>query len=278
MSGAEKKVDGTETGMGDVEAGAGAERLVRVERRDGIVRLTLDRPAQANALSLAMARELTEAVRAAEADPDVHVLTITGAGRFFCGGGDVAAMGAVPGEDRPAVLQALADAAGEMALALVRSRLVVVAGVNGTTAGAGLGLVVNADLALVREDAAVLTAYTGIGLVPDTGVSWWLPRLVGPARAAELALRGRRLTGAEAVEWGLATEAVPGEDFDARLTALEDELAAGSVHAYGPTKALLRGPMVEGYAEHLDREAAAIAEASGHPGAVRRVDAFLGKG
>lgn len=248
---------------------------LRIQARPGVVRVTLDRPAQGNALSLAMARELLAAVHAAEADPDVHVLTLTGAGRFFCGGGDVAAMGAASPAERPAVLRELAGAASEVALALVRSRLLVLAGVNGTAAGAGLGLVLNADVVLVRDDALLLAAYAGIGLAPDTGVSWWLPRAVGPVRAAELTLRGRRLTGAEAVEWGVASEAVSGDEFEARLDALEDELAAGAVHAYGPTKALLRGPEIVGYAEHLDRETAAISAASGHPEAVRRVDAFL---
>lgn len=251
---------------------------VRVAARPGVVRLTLDRPDQGNALSLPMARALVAAIREAEADESVHVLTLTGAGRLFCGGGDVRAMGAAVPEGRPAVLRELADAAGEVALALVHSRLLVVAGVNGTAAGAGLGLVLNADLALVAEEARLLTAYAAMGLVPDTGVSWWLPRVVGPARAAELTHTGRRLTGAEAVAWGLAAAAVPGAGFADRLTALEDALAAGPVHTYGPAKALLRGPQIEGYAAHLERESAAIAEASGHPEAVRRVDAFVGQG
>lgn len=247
---------------------------VRVEARPGVRRVVLDRPDQGNALSLDLGREVLAIVREAEADASVHVLTLTGAGRLFCGGGDVRAMAAAAPEDRPGVIAELAAAASDLALALVRSRLVVLAGVNGTAAGAGLGLLLNADLALVREDARLLTAYGAAGLVPDTGVSWWLPRTVGPARAAQLALDGRQLTGTEAVEWGLAAEVAAGDRFEARLTELEDELAAGAVHTYGPTKALLRGPDLEGFEEHLRRESAAIAAASGHPEAVARVDAF----
>ena len=257
----------------EAEASA-ATSAVRVQARPGVHRVVLDRPEHGNALSLPMARELLVAIRAAEADASAHVLTLTGAGRLFCGGGDVQAMAAAEPAGRPAVLAELAAAASDVALALVRSRLLVVAGVNGTAAGAGLGLVLNADLVLVHEEATLLTAYSGVGLVPDTGVSWWLPRAVGPVRAAQLALGGRRLTGAEAVAWGLATEAVAGEGFDARLTALEDELAGGAVEAHAATKALLRGPQTVGYEEHLRRETAAIAEASGRAESVARVDAF----
>ena len=172
------------------------------------------------------------------------------------------------------MIQALGEAAGEVVVALTGSLLLVLAGVNGTAAGAGLGLMLGGDVVLVREDAQLVTAFSALGMTPDTGVSYWLPRVLGPVRATQLLLGGRRLNGAEAVEWGLAAEVAAGDRFEARLTELEDELAAGAVHTYGPTKALLRGPDLEGFEEHLRRESAAIAAASGHPEAVARVDAF----
>ena len=204
---------------------------VLVETRPGVVRLTLNRPAKGNALGLTMAREVLAAIAAAEADESVHVLTLTGAGRIFCGGGNVQAMAAAPaGPERRAMIQELGEAAGEVAVALTGSRLLVLAGVNGTAAGAGLGLMLGGDVVLVREDAQLVTAFSALGMTPDTGVSYWLPRVLGPVRATQLLLGGRRLNGTEAVAWGLATEAVAGGAFAARLAELEDDLVAGPAH------------------------------------------------
>ena len=158
---------------------------VLVETRSGVVRLTLNRPAKGNALGLTMAREVLAAIAAAEADESVHVLTLTGAGRIFCGGGDVQAMAASPaGPERRAMIQELGEAAGEVAVALTGPRLLVLAGVNGTAAGAGLGFMLGGDVVLVREDAQLVTAFSALGMTPDTGVSSWLPRVLGPVRAS----------------------------------------------------------------------------------------------
>ena len=144
------------------------------------------------------------------------------------------------------MIQELGEAAGEVAVALTGPRLLVLAGVNGTAAGVGLGLMLGGDVVLVREDA-------------------------------QLVLGGRRLNGTEAVGWGLATEAVAGDAFAARLTELEDALVACPRHTYGPTKALTRGADVEALRTHVRQEAASIAAASEHSGAVRRVEAFAGR-
>ncbi|MFJ6047112.1 enoyl-CoA hydratase/isomerase family protein [Micrococcus luteus] len=146
-----------------------------------------------------------------------------------------------------------------------------------TAAGAGLGLMLGGDVVLVREDAQLVTAFSALGMTPDTGVSYWLPRVLGPVRATQLLLGGRRLNGTEAVAWGLATEAVAGGAFAARLAELEDDLVAGPAHTYGPTKALARGADVEALRAHVRQEAASIAAASEHPEAVRRVEAFAGR-
>lgn len=251
--------------------------VIRVERRSGVVRVVLDRPCDGNALDLRLARETLAALHGAEADPTVHLLTITGSGRFFCAGGDVKGMAGHPAAGRPEFLRALASAARDLALAMVRSRLIVIAGVNGTAAGAGLGLVLNSDWVLVRDDAVVLAAYAGIGLSPDTGVSHLLPRAVGHQRAVELTVGGRRLRGTEAVAWGIANEAVPGDSFAVRLTETEDRLLRGAVGAYGPTKRLLRRDVTAGYEAHLREEIVAISELSGGPESVALVDGFAGR-
>ena len=248
--------------------------VIRVERRAGVVRVVLDRPSDGNALDLRLAREALAALRGAEADPTVHLLTLTGSGRLFCAGGDVKSMAGHPAAERPEFLRELASAARDLALALVRSRLLLIAGVNGTAAGAGLGLLLNSDWVLIREDASVLAAYAGMGLSPDTGVSYLLPRAVGHQRAVELTLGGRKLSGAEAVEWGIANEAVPPDEFAARLTETEDRFRRGAVGAYGPTKRLLRRGVGAGYAAHLREEITSISERSSAPESVALVDAF----
>ena len=251
---------------------------VRVEHRAGVVRIVWDRAATGNAVDLDLARETLSALRRAEADPTVHVLTLTGSGRFFSAGGDVKGMAGRPATERPGFLRELASAARDLALAMVRSRLLIIAGVNGTAAGAGLGVILNSDWALIREDATVLAAYAAIGLTPDTGVSYLLPRAVGHQRSVELALGGRRLTGTEAVEWGIAAESVSAEEFAERLTEVEDRFVAGTAGSYGSTKRLLRRGVVAEYETHLAEEISVIAERSGTPESVALVDGFAGRG
>lgn len=250
---------------------------VRVERRPGVVRLILNRPADGNALTLDMARGVLAALRDAESDPDVHVLTLTGEGRFFCAGGDVTSMASYEPADLPAFLRSLADAAHDVALAMMRSRLLILAGVNGTAAGAGFGLVLNSDWVLVSDRSSMLAAYSTMGLSPDTGVAYLLPRAVGHQRAIDLALNGRILSGADAVNWAIANEVTEAASFGQRLTEVEDRFLGGAVQTYGPTKKLLRAAALNGYEEHLRHESASITELSGHPDTVQRVDRFVGK-
>lgn len=250
---------------------------VRTQRRVGVLRLIFDRPDQGNALNLDMASEALQVLRSAEADPDIHLLTLTGRGRFFCAGGDVQSMAALEAQDRPGYLRRLARAAHDLALAMTRSRLLVVAGVNGPAAGAGLGLALNADWVLTAESAPLLAAYAGVGLTPDTGVSYWLPRLIGHKRSVDLTLNGRRLTGAEAVDWGLANQCVPDADFDQCMTDVEDRFVQAAAQVLGPTKSLLRGHTLEDYESHLRLEAESIAQSSGHPETVRLIDRFATK-
>lgn len=247
---------------------------IRIEHRPGVARIVFQRPAQGNALDLAMARETLAALRAAEEDPTVHILGLTGAGRCFCAGGDIRAMAQRPAARRPAYLRDLATAAHELALAIVRSRLLVIAGVNGAAAGAGLGLLLASDWVLVSENATLVAAYSAIGLTPDTGVSYLLPRAVGHRRAIDLTLNGRRLSGAEAVEWGLANQAVPAADFAERLAKVEDGFLHGAVHALGPTKRLLRAPVIEELEARLRAETHSIATLSAHPDSVELINRF----
>lgn len=249
-----------------------------VERRPGLVRLVLDRPSAGNALDVGLVSALTVELERAEADPGVRVLTLTGRDRFFCAGGDVATMSSVPAQGRYESLLELATATSRLIAAVARTRLLVVAGVNGITAGAGLGLLLAADWALAAEEARIMGAFAAVGLTPDTGVSYLLPRAVGHQRAVDLSLGGRRLGGAEAVDWGLAASCVPAADFERELCQAEDRFLAAPGHVLAPTTGLLRaarfGP---GWEEHLHTEAHRVAEMAATDESVSLVDAFAGR-
>lgn len=237
--------------------------------------LTLNRPAEANAISIAMGQEFCAAIEQAEQNPAIHVVILQGSGRFFCAGGDVAMMDA---SDDPAVF--LKELAGTMhvgLLRLARSRLITIAAVDGYAAGAGLGLVLNADVVLATEKAGFLSAYGTIGLTPDCGVSYLLPRVVGPRRAAHMALLGRSVNAEEGLSWGLVTEVVAQADLVARARELGESLGAGPSQMLGPTKKLLSAGIDEGYAKHLDDEAETISAMISLPDTLQRIGKFLSR-
>lgn len=205
---------------------------------DGAVgRIVLDRPQASNSFDLPAAEALGLAVTAAE-DAAVRVVTLTGEGARFCAGGDVASFVGAP--DGPSYLLGLASALEHHLRRLSDLAKPVVAGVHGAVAGAGLAFLLNADLVVAGRTTNFLMAYAGIGLSPDCGVSYLLPRAVGQQRALELALSGRVLSADEAREWGLVTEVVDDDQVAARTTEVARRLAAGPAIASGQAKRLIR--------------------------------------
>ena len=249
---------------------------IKVERDGALMWLTLHRPNAANALTIPLAEEFAAAVAQAEADPDCHVLVLQGSGRFFCAGGDVAGM--ADSEDPAAFLQALAGTMHEGILAMTRSRLVTIAAVHGPAAGAGLGLVLNADFALASPKATFLSAYTGVGLTPDCGVSYLLPQIVGPRRAAEMCLSGRVATAQDGLDWGLVSELVEESALQQRARELGENLAAEARQTLGPTKRLLTTARLSAYAAHLEDERATISSLASHADTLDRIAAFAERG
>jgi 2-(1,2-epoxy-1,2-dihydrophenyl)acetyl-CoA isomerase len=243
---------------------------------DGVATIELNRPSASNALDLALCKAFLDAVQRADEDDSVRAVLLLGRGKLFCGGGDVAAMAAAP--ERGAFLQELADAAHEVVRGLDQLAKPVVAGVQGAAAGAGLALTLAADLVVAGESAKFLTAYTAMGLTPDSGMSWLLPRAVGLKRALELTLTNRRLTADEAVEWGIATSTCPDDAVAASALSLARSLADGPAHASGQARMLLRTSADRFLSEHLDVEARTIAAAGTTPEATQRIDAFVSKG
>jgi 2-(1,2-epoxy-1,2-dihydrophenyl)acetyl-CoA isomerase len=245
---------------------------IKVERAGALLWLTLNRPNEANALSIPLAEEFHAAIREAEADPGCHILILQGSGKFFCAGGDVVGMA---GSNDPAeFLRILVGKMHTGILALARSSLVTIAAVHGPAAGAGLGLVLNADFVVASPQASFLSAYAGIGLTPDCGVSYLLPQMIGPRRAAEVCLAGRAVSAQEALDWGLVNELVEEPELQARVQEVAEKLSGGASQILGPTKRLLNAERLSAYAAHLDDEARTIASIVSNADAQNRIAAF----
>ncbi|GAA3989069.1 2-(1,2-epoxy-1,2-dihydrophenyl)acetyl-CoA isomerase PaaG [Comamonas faecalis] len=201
----------------------------------GVARLTLNRPEKLNSLTGAMHGEIRAALDQIQADASVRVLVLTGAGRGFCAGQDLAdpQMATVDGR-MPDIGNVVENHYKPLILRLQNLRVPTVAAVNGTAAGAGCSIALACDLVIASDKASFLQAFSRIGLVPDTGGTWFLPQRVGMARAMGLALLADKLPATQAAQWGLIWECVPEADFTARVDALAAQLAAL------PTKALVR--------------------------------------
>jgi 2-(1,2-epoxy-1,2-dihydrophenyl)acetyl-CoA isomerase len=202
-------------------------------------------------------REVTAALRAPE--PDVGAVLLAGAGPHFCVGADVGELAASAGSAEPgAVVAALAGDLHDLVRALVEVPVPVVAAVCGWAAGAGMSLALAADVAVAGVSTKLRPAYPAIGLSPDGGLTWTLPRVVGAARARHILLTDRVITADEALDLGLVAVVVPDDDVVAEAEALARRLADGPVRALGRTKSLLRADRT--LADQLDAEAASIAE------------------
>ncbi len=210
---------------------------VLVDIRGEVAVVTLNRPETANTLDLAMGRDLLTAALRCEADPAVRAVVLTGAGKAFCFGGDLRGMTGSGTPIEP-YLKELTTHLHAAIARFMRMDAPVIAAVNGTTAGAGVGLVAMADLAIMAAGAKISLAYTGVGLTPDGGTSFLLPRAVGAKRAMELILTNRALTAAEALEWGLVNQVAPDSEVLDTALALAGKLAAGPKGAFGRSKRL----------------------------------------
>ena len=206
------------------------------EVADGVARLTLNRPDKLNSFTGEMHAELRAALDTVQADKAVRVLVLSGAGRAFCAGQDLADpdMAMKPGGPMPDIGNVVEKNYKPLVLRLQNLRVPTIAAVNGIAAGAGASVALACDLVVATKSASFLQAFSKIGLVPDTGGTWFLPQRVGMARAMGLALLADKLPAEKAAEWGLIWEVVADDAFAARIDALAAQLAAM------PTKALVR--------------------------------------
>jgi len=224
-------------------------------------------------MNLELARELEARVIEATEDRSAAVLVLASDGEIFCSGGDVAAMSRA---DSPSeYVRELAGVMHAALLRIARSDLLLVSAIQGAAAGAGLGLVLNSDVAVAAEEATFLSAYSAVGLSPDCGVSFLLPRTVGRLRASDVVMGAVRLNAATALEWGLISRVVAREALlDAAMETAE-RTARIPAPARAVSKRLLQGATLAAYAAHLDNERDSIAMLSDSPESIALRARFL---
>lgn len=225
-------------------------QTIRYQLDDGVAIITLDRPEVMNALTVQMRAEITHAVR--EAGSVARVVVLTGAGRAFCSGQDL-------GDSRNAAQtdfeRTLRDEYAPMIRAITDCKVPVIAAVNGAAAGAGANLALAADVVIAAESAFFMQAFARIGLLPDAGGTYMLPRLVGRARAMGTALFADRIDARTAESWGMIWEAVADDDFEAHWRDRARHLANGPTLAYGYIKAALQASPGNDLEQQLTLEA-----------------------
>jgi 2-(1,2-epoxy-1,2-dihydrophenyl)acetyl-CoA isomerase len=250
-----------------------AEHIL-IERRGDVLVLTLNRPDRLNAAPPAMFDE----IRAALADlGGARAVLIQGAGRAFCSGADVGGGALNAGDPGAATFAALTGSYNPTMQAVAALDVPVVSAVRGPAAGIGCSLALAADFCVASETAYFLQAFVNIGLVPDGGASWMLPRLIGRARAAEMMLLGERVPAAKALDWGMIHRVVADEALDAEALALATRLAAGPTVALGLMRRALGQAMESDYAAALAAEADAQRTARGSADSTEGGMAFLQK-
>ncbi len=223
------------------------------EVANGVATLTLNRPDRLNALTTAMTGEILDAIKTCGRDESVRCLVITGAGRGFCAGQDLEELQSVQGAW--SVGDHLRHGFNQVVLGLRQLEKPVLGAINGVAAGAGLGIALAADLRIASDKARFSAAFIGIGLAPDTGVSWLLHQLAGPARAFELLATGAVVDAAAAERMGLVNQVVPAAEFESTVMSLAQRLAQGPTRGIGLTKRVLNRVAVLDLAAALEYEA-----------------------
>lgn len=218
-----------------------------------IARITLNRPDKLNSFTAAMHGRLAAALDQVEA-ARARVLVVTGAGRGFCAGQDLSDRAAAPGAAPVDLGHTIETYYNPLVRRLRALAMPVIVGVNGVAAGAGANIALAGDLVIAARSAKFIQAFCRIGLMPDSGGTWFLPRLVGPARAAGLALLGESLTAAQAAQWGLIWKMVEDDALAGEIDALAAHLAVQPTRALAAIKAALQVSWSNGLDAQLDLE------------------------
>jgi len=227
---------------------------------DHVATITFNRPDRMNTITRHMLADLSKRLLEADADPDVRVIVITGNGRAWCAGLDVAA--AVSGEGIGG--DGASSSNGEFGLrdappvVINKIDTPTIAALNGGAAGYGMDLALGCDIRVAADTAKLSAAYTARGLVPESGGTWLLPRIIGWSKASELLFTARTLSAADALELGLVSQVVPADELGEVTAALAAEVAANAPLAVRAAKRLMRHAMTEGLEDHVQRQYLAL--------------------
>jgi 2-(1,2-epoxy-1,2-dihydrophenyl)acetyl-CoA isomerase len=253
-----------------------SESSVLLTRSGSIARITLNRPAQGNAIDLGMAGQLAAAALECDTDTSVRCVVLTGNGRLFCAGGDVSSFI----DAGPRIAAFLSELAGTVHVAvtrLARMQKPLVTLINGPAAGAGLSLAIAGDVVLAARSAHFTSAYSAIGLTPDGGMTWVLPRLIGIRKAQEMLITNRRVDAVEAERIGLITRVVDDEALAEEGAKIASTLAGSATQALGAARTLLLQSFDSSFEAQLEREARAIVAAGGSAESAEGLAAFVAK-
>lgn len=254
-----------------------ADALIKVEITDGVTILTLNRPDVLNSFNLAMATELQGTLAAAAADPAVRALLLTGAGRGFCAGQDLAE--ALPKGDGP--IPDIGDIVRSSYNPIIRAiRSVekpVICAVNGIAAGAGANLAFACDITIAAEEASFVESFAKLGLIPDTSGTFFIPRLIGMQRATAMMFLAEKVPATRAKEWGLIWDVVPLAQLHETALALAKQLATQATRGFGLTKRALNRSLGSDLDSQLDFEEQMMREAGRTADYEEGVRAFLEK-
>lgn len=253
-----------------------SDETVLLDRANGVAHITLNRPDRLNSFTVAMHERLSAVLDQIEGDPAIRAVLLTGAGRGFCAGQDLSDRAVAPGQAVD-----LGDSVERFYTPLIR-RLAgmpkpVVCAVNGVAAGAGANIALACDIVIAARSAKFIQSFANIGLVPDSGGTWVLPRLVGQARALGLALTGEPLTAEKAEAWGLIWRCVDDDALAGEAGAFASRFAAGPTRGLVETKRLIRQSWLRALDEELDLERDAMRELGFSADYQEGVAAFLTK-
>lgn len=227
---------------------------------NGIAVLTLNRPDRLNSFTQAMHREVRAALDQVQADKTVRVLLLTGAGRGFCAGQDLNDRAVEPGAPGVDLGESVEKYYAPLVMTLRTLPMPVICAVNGVAAGAGANLALACDIVLAAQSASFIEAFSKLGLIPDTGGTWALPRLIGPARAMGLAMLGERLPAEKAEQWGLIWRCVPDDALMTEAMAMAAHFAAAPTKGLAYTKKAMLASSTNTLEQQLALEASMMRE------------------
>ena len=251
-------------------------KTILFEINDRVATITLNRPDAANGMSLALTTELAKAASLCDNNADLKAVILTGAGRFFCAGGDINAMQSNEAGPGAGVKQ-IADELHKAISVFARMSIPLICAVNGTAAGAGFSAAISADLVIAAESAKFTMAYSKVGLSPDGSASYYLPRLIGLRKTQELMFTNRLLSAQEAMDWGLVTRVVDDAQLMNEANALAQSFVSGPKGSNASIKSLLLETFNNGLETQMEIEGRAIGANADSADGYEGVAAFLEK-